>query len=184
MNCGKKIILKTMHKVKDEDVMIYTDQYGDKYCKIRVTIDVPLTVDEDYTEITPKEILDCLEEMDSSDIVDSVLELVEAKYVVRVGDNVPPTPEIIYVPKPPKTPQELAEIQRLEEAKLRRLEEELWKTFVEVLEYTIRTKRKWGEIFTTTKFNEEQLQDIRNSDLCSVLYYEDKRKYVITLINK
>lgn len=150
-------------------IKIYTDEFGDKYCKLSITIDIPIN---NYDDIDNNAVIDILSNMDRTDIGEIILNVAEPKNVVKVEDNIPPTP-IVKINVESNNEQF---IYNLEEA-----ENELEKTFIKVIEEALKNNRNYTELYTRIKFTKNQLNLISNINEITIYYDEEKKKYDINI---
>lgn len=148
-------------------IKIYKTEYGDKYCKINITIDIPI---EDLENITSDDVVKFINNMDSSKIVDEFFSKLDTAKMIMESDNIPPTPSIEYVEP---------DIVKLTPIEIQKQQEELISIFLLVIKSALKDGRKYVEIFTNIIFNEENLKIIHESGNIKLQYDYEKLKYDI-----
>jgi hypothetical protein len=152
-----------------DNIKIYTNEDGEKYCKLSIILDIPI---DDVDTINDIQVMDKLFEIDRSDIGEMILNVVELNNIITEKDNIPPTPDFV-VPNRIKMNEG--------EIKKRKIEAEnkLWEIFVIIVGDALKNDRKYTELFTNTEFNQTQLNTIGEIDGITLFYDASKRKYDI-----
>jgi hypothetical protein len=154
-----------------EKIKVYSNKEGEKYCKLRVIIDVP--VFDWYEDPEGQEVLDRLNHLSCNEIGELVLNAMKPENVVKVEDNIPPTPEMKISPIIHEKHELIVKEKKMSES-------ELWTTFLSILKGAIRHHRTFDMFYVKTQFNDKQLKIIATElPNVSVQYDSILQKYDI-----